>query len=102
MGAPSVVTKKDPKTGAELHPYEKLKIEMKIEHIPLMLEKLLSRHAFVEDCYDISDERHVITAEISSKGMIGLRTEIISDTQNTAIVESSFLKYDILQEDFSR
>jgi len=102
LSAPSVVTKKDPKTGAELTPFEKLKIEMNIEHIPGILEKLLSRHAFVEDCFDISDNRHVITAEISSKGMIGLRTEIISATANSAIVESTFSKYDILQEDFCR
>lgn len=34
--------------------------------------------------------------------MIGFRTEIISATNNTAIVESSFKKYDVLMEDFVR
>lgn len=69
LSAPSVVTQTEPKTGRILQPFEMLKIECDIEHIPVMLDKLLKRHAYVEECFDLDSKRHVITAEISSRGI---------------------------------
>jgi len=68
----------------------------------MILEKLLKRKAYVSDCNDIENDRHVIECEISSKGMIGLRSEIINATNNSAIIESSFNRYDTLDEEIVR
>lgn len=67
LSAPSVVTKEGPK-GEILQPIEDLKIECDIEHIPILIERLMKRRAYVSDCYDIDNDRHVINAQITSKG----------------------------------
>jgi len=54
----------------------------------------MKRRAYVSDCFDIDNDRHVINAQITSKGMIGFRTEIITETNNAAVIESSFNRYE--------
>lgn len=77
-------------------------MEINIEHISVIMEKLLHRKGYVLECNDLPNNRHLLVAEISSKGLIGFRNEVISLTQNTAIIETNFLKYEEVLENIIR
>ena len=91
VGQPQILTKK---MDGELHePLEHLTIDCLEEFVGVVMEQLGSRKAKTSKMVNHGSGRVRIEFEIASRGLIGLRSEILTDTKGTAILNSLFACY---------
>ena len=91
VGQPQILTKK---MDGELHePLEHLTIDCPEEFVGVVMEQLGSRKAKTSKMVNHGSGRVRIEFEIASRGLIGLRSEILTDTKGTAILNSLFAGY---------
>ena len=88
VGQPQILTKK---MDGELHePLEHLTVDCPEEFVGVVMEQLGSRKAKTSKMVNHGSGRVRIEFEIASRGLIGLRSEILTDTKGTAILNSLF------------
>ena len=91
VGQPQILTKK---MDGELHePLEHLTVDCPEEFVGVVMEQLGSRKAKTSKMVNHGSGRVRIEFEIASRGLIGLRSEILTDTKGTAILNSLFAGY---------
>ena len=91
VGQPQILTKK---MDGELHePLEHLTVDCLEEFVGVVMEQLSSRKAKTSKMVNHGSGRVRIEFEIASRGLIGLRSEILTDTKGTAILNSLFAGY---------
>ena len=91
VGKPEILTKQ---IDGKLHePLERLTVDCPEEFIGVVMEQLGSRKAKTTKMVDHGSGRVRIEYEIPSRGLIGLRSEILTDTKGTAILNSLFGGY---------
>jgi len=88
---PKVVLKTEGKKILE--PIEKLIIEVGHEYSAAIIENVISRKGTLENCEEINTEKQKITFHIPTRGLLGLRSELLNDTKGTAVVITEFLEY---------
>lgn len=89
ISAPKVTMKMNKKTKME--PIEHVKIECELNHVALILDRLMNRKANIEDQISADDgERQILIADIPSRGLLGLKMDLQSMTQNTVSVQNWF------------
>ncbi len=91
VGKPRVITRE---IHGKLHePIELLVVEAPNEHVGAVMEFTGSRGAIVESMEPWGDGRTHIEFEIPSRGIIGLRSRLLTATQGEAIVHHAFERY---------
>ena len=91
VGKPQILTKK---IDGKLHePLEHLTVDCPEEFVGVVMEQLGSRKAKTSKMVNHGSGRVRIEFEIASRGLIGLRSEILTDTKGTAMLNSLFAGY---------
>lgn len=95
VSSPRIIDKKDPETGEMLEPYEEVTIETDEEYASGIIDKLQRRGGILEDYVqgDGSRKKSRLVFHISSRNLLGYRSDLISDTRGTALMFSLFHSY---------
>jgi GTP-binding protein len=88
---PTVVMKKE--GNKILEPIEKLTIEVAHVYIPGIIENLTDRKAHLVTAEEIDSERQRIVFHVPTRGLIGLRSQLLNDTKGTVVLYSELHEY---------
>jgi GTP-binding protein len=91
VGKPEILTKKI--DGVVSEPVELLVIDCPENFVGVVIEKLGSRKGKMEKMVNHGSGRVRLEFKIPSRGLIGLRSEMLTDTKGTAIMNSLFHGY---------
>jgi GTP-binding protein len=91
VGKPEILTKEI--DGKKMEPLEQLVIDCPEQFIGVVIEKLGSRKGKMGKMINNGSGRVRLEFLIPSRGLIGLRGEILTDTRGTAILNSLFHGY---------
>jgi GTP-binding protein len=92
VSRPEVILHTDPITGEKLEPYEDLSIDVPETAMGIVMEKLGSRKAEMQDMgQELGRVR--LHFKIPSRGLIGYRSEFMTDTRGEGIIHSLFSHY---------
>ena len=91
VGKPEILTREI--DGKRMEPLEQLVIDCPEQFIGVVIEKLGSRKGKMGKMINNGSGRVRLEFEITSRGLIGLRGEILTDTRGTAILNSLFHGY---------
>jgi GTP-binding protein len=91
VGKPEILTREI--DGKKMEPREHLVIDCPEQFIGVVIEKLGSRKGKMGKMVNNGSGRVRLEFEIPSRGLIGLRGEILTDTRGTAILNSLFHGY---------
>jgi len=93
VGKPEIVTKRDNKTGKLMEPVEHLTIDVPEEFVGVVMEQLGSRKGEVTNMHNHGYGRVRIEFRVPSRGLIGLRSQLLTDTRGTIVMNSLFDGY---------
>jgi len=95
VGPPVVIYKVNEETGVEEEPFEMVEVRVPEEYSGSVIDLFNNRNGELQDMgLDESGESmSVIKYLIPTRGMLGLRSEMLSATRGTAIVDSVFDSY---------
>ncbi len=91
VGKPEILTKQV--DGKTMEPVEMLVIDCPEQFIGVVIEKLGARKGKMSKMINHGSGRVRLEFHIPSRGLIGLRSEILTDTRGTAILNSLFHGY---------
>ena len=91
VGKPEVITREI--DGVVHEPVELLVIDVPPSSVGSVMELVGSRKAELKNMDNRSDSHTQLTFEIPAKGIIGLRSRVMTATQGEGVMHSSFLKY---------
>jgi GTP-binding protein len=91
VGKPEIVTKRI--DGKLMEPKEKLMVDIPEAFIGVVIEKLGARKGQMLKMHNHGSGRVRLEFTIPSRGMIGLRSELLTDTRGTVILNSLFDGY---------
>lgn len=92
VSRPEVILHNDPETGEKMEPYEDLSIDVPEVSMGIVMEKLGSRKAEMQDMgQELGRVR--LHFKIPSRGLIGYRSEFMTDTRGEGIIHSLFSHY---------
>ena len=82
------------KDGKE--PFEKVIIEVHERYVPSLIDNLNNRKGTLLNTeIDPNDnERHILHFRVPSRGLLGFRNQLTTETRGTALFRSEFLEYD--------
>lgn len=89
VGKPEILTKKNDQ-GKTLEPQELLVIDCPEQYVGVVIEKLGTRKGKMAKMVNNGSGRVRLEFHIPSRGLIGLRSEMLTDTRGTAIMNSLF------------
>ncbi|MBF0118778.1 MAG: translational GTPase TypA [Desulfobacterales bacterium] len=98
VGRPEVIYKYEDKT--KLEPIEHLFIDCNEEFMGIVTEKLSIRKGKMLNLANDGKGRVRIEFSIPSRGLIGYREELLTDTKGTGIINSYFIGYEPYRGDF--
>ena len=91
VGKPEIVTKRI--SGKLMEPTEKLMVDIPDSFVGVVIEKIGQRKGQMLKMHNHGSGRVRIEFTIPSRGMIGLRSEMLTDTRGTVIMNSLFDGY---------
>ncbi len=91
VGKPEIVTKLA--GGKIMEPIERLMIDIPEEFIGVVMEKLGMRKAEMQKMHNHGYGRVRLEFRVPSRGLIGLRSELMTDTRGTIVMNSLFAGY---------
>ena len=91
ISRPEVILKEE--NGVLLEPYEHLVVDVPDEFSGSVIEKIGKRKGEMKSMVTMADGTVRIDFEIPAKGLIGYRTEFLTDTKGEGILNHSFLDY---------
>lgn len=94
VSRPQVILKKDPQTGKTLEPMELAIIEVPEAYVGAVMEKLCSRKGEIENMDTRSTGMTHLEIKIPSRGLIGYRSEFLTDTNGNGIMNQLFAGYE--------
>jgi GTP-binding protein len=97
VGKPEIVTKHI--DGKLMEPIERLTIDIPESFVGVVIEKLGSRKAHMQKMHNHGYGRVRMEFVIPSRGLIGLRSELLTDTRGTIVMNSLFDGYTEWQGD---
>jgi GTP-binding protein len=97
---PRVFMKQSPEGIME--PIEKVTIECNPEHMLSIIDNLNNRKGLLSDSKQTSDKRELLNFTVPTRGLIGFRSQLISDTRGTAVIKSEFLQYELHRGDVKK
>jgi GTP-binding protein len=93
VGKPEIVTKRDHETGKLMEPVEHLTVDVPEEFVGVVMEQLGSRKSEVLNMHNHGYGRVRIEFRVPSRGLIGLRSQLLTDTRGTIVMNSLFDGY---------
>ena len=92
VSRPEVILRTDPQTGEKLEPHEDLTVDVPEASMGVVMEKLGARKAEMQD---MGNElgRVRLHFKIPSRGLIGYRSEFMTDTRGEGVIHSLFSHY---------
>jgi GTP-binding protein len=100
VGKPEIITRKDPE-GRLLEPMEHLVIDIPEEHIGAVTQKIGPRKGQMTKMVNHGTGRVRLEYRIPSRGLIGYRTEFLTDTRGTGLLNHLFDGWDVWQGDIA-
>lgn len=94
VSRPQVILKKDAKTGETLEPVEIAIIEVPEDYVGVVMEKLCSRKGEIQNMDTRSTGMTHLEIKIPSRGLIGYRSEFLTDTNGNGIMNQLFDGYE--------
>jgi GTP-binding protein len=91
VGKPEILTRTV--DGKTMEPVELLVIDCPEQYVGVVIEKLGGRKGKMSKMINHGSGRVRLEFHVPSRGLIGLRTEILTDTRGTAILNSLFHGY---------
>jgi GTP-binding protein len=92
VSRPEVILHTDPETGEKQEPYEDLHVDVPETAMGVVMEKLGARKAEMQDMgQELGRVR--LHFKIPSRGLIGYRSEFLTDTRGEGIINSLFSHY---------
>ncbi len=92
VSRPRVILKDGPK-GERLEPYEELTIDVPEEYMGVVMEKLGPRKTEMTEMRNPGQGMVRLTFRIPSRGLFGYRSEFLTDTRGTGMMNHRFLEY---------
>ena len=91
LGRPEVIIKEV--DGVKMEPFEHLVIDAPDEHTGTVIEKLGRKKGEMTSMTPTGDGQTRIEFEIPARGLIGFRSQFLTDTKGEGIMNHSFLDY---------
>jgi GTP-binding protein len=91
VGKPEIVTKR--MNGKLMEPVERLTIDIPEEFVGVVMEQLGARKSEVVNMHNHGYGRVRIEFRVPSRGLIGLRSQLLTDTRGTIVMNSLFDGY---------
>lgn len=101
VSRPQVIMKRDEKTGQMLEPIELAIIEVPEEYVGVVMEKLCSRKGEIENMDTRTTGMTHLEIKIPSRGLIGYRSEFLTDTNGNGIMNQLFSGYEAYKGDIA-
>ncbi|HVI07660.1 MAG TPA: translational GTPase TypA [Candidatus Binatia bacterium] len=92
VGKPEIVTRRN-EDGRLMEPVEHLTIDVPEEFVGVVMEQLGSRKGEVVNMHNHGYGRVRIEFRVPSRGLIGLRSQLLTDTRGTIVMNSLFDGY---------
>jgi len=92
VSRPEVILHTDPQTGEKQEPYEDVTIDIPDAYMGVVMEHMGNRKAEMQDMANESG-RLRLHFKIPSRGLIGFRSEFMTDTRGEGIIHSLFSHY---------
>jgi GTP-binding protein len=92
-GKPEIVTRRDKVSGKLMEPVEHLTIDVPEEFVGVVMEQLGARKGEVTNMHNHGYGRVRIEFRVPSRGLIGLRSQLLTDTRGTIVMNSLFDGY---------
>ena len=99
VGKPEIVTKRDKDTGKLMEPVEHLTVDVPEDFVGVVMEQLGSRKGEVTNMHNHGYGRVRIEFRVPSRGLIGLRSQLLTDTRGTIVMNALFDGYTEWQGD---
>lgn len=93
ISRPRVLFKKDPDTGERLEPMEEAQVDVDEPYVGIVVEKMGLRKGEMIDMTTIGGGKTRIKFIVPTRGLIGYRSEFLTDTRGTGIMCRSFHGY---------
>jgi len=97
---PEVVTKTE--DGARMEPLELFVLDVPEAYMGVVLEKMAMRKGKMVKMVNHGSGRVRLEFHVSTRGLIGIRTELMTDTRGTAVMNSLFEGWTPWQDDIPR
>lgn len=94
VSRPQVILKKDEETGQTLEPYELAIIEVPEDYVGAVMTKLCSRKGEIQNMDTRTTGITHLEIKIPSRGLIGYRSEFLTDTNGNGIMNQVFLDFE--------
>ena len=91
VSKPQVITKEE--NGQLLEPIENLFLDLDENHVGIITEKITSRKGKMTNLQNNGFGRTTIQFKIPSRGLIGFRSQFLTDTKGTGIMNTLFDSY---------
>ncbi len=91
LGRPEVIIKEE--NGVKMEPYELLVVDVPDEFTGAVIEKLGKRRAEMISMTPTGDGQTRIEFEIPARGLIGFRSQFLTDTKGEGVLNHSFLEF---------
>ncbi len=91
IGRPEVITKEE--NGVTMEPFEHLVIDTPDDYSGTIIEKLGKRKANMTNMTPMGSGSTRLEFEIPARGLIGIRTEFLTDTKGEGVMNHSFLEF---------
>jgi GTP-binding protein len=93
VGKPEIVTKRDKVTGKLMEPVEHLTVDVPEEFVGVVMEHVGSRKGEVANMHNHGYGRVRVEFRVPSRGLIGLRSTLLTDTRGTIVMNALFDGY---------
>jgi len=94
VGAPTVILKENEETGVVEEPWESVEVRVPEEYVGNVVDAFNQRKGELQDMgLEEGEGLSVIKYLIPTRGMLGLRSNLLTVTRGTAIIESIFDSY---------
>ena len=91
LGRPEVIIKEE--NGVKMEPYELLVVDVPDDFTGVVIEKLGKRRAEMISMTPTGDGQTRIEFEIPARGLIGFRSQFLTDTKGEGVLNHSFLEF---------
>ena len=91
---PRVLMKECPETGKTLEPYEMVMIDTDLEYVSGIIDRLNDRKGVLLDIQEQKDGRQLLTLKVPTRGLLGYRNQLTTETKGTAMFRSEYMEHD--------
>merc|ERR1711935_1311146 len=91
VGPPTVIIKENEETGKKEEPWEAVEVRVPDEYVGSVIDLLNNRKGELQDMgLEDSSGMMVVKYLVPTRGMLGLRSALLSSTRGTALIDSVF------------